>query len=695
VTWYEALFRPRCVAVVGSLSEGKIGRVLVDQLLDGGFSNVVTVNPQAKAVHNLPSAGSFQSLVEQDFHADLAVIASPANTVADVLDDAGSAGVRAAVIITAGFSETGHVQEEEKLVEIARRHGVRLVGPNCAGLVNTRHKLFPTLETRPPAGEVTFLSQSGALGGAVLSWAEEQGVGFSKFVSYGNAADLTEVDFLEHLREDEETRVVALYMEAVSDGRTFLRAASELASVKPLIVIKSGRSSSGMRATRSHTGSLAGEDAVYDAALRQCGAIRVSGIEEMFDLCRGFVHMPPPCGRRLAIVTNSGGPAVLAADAAEIGGLDVVAPSASLRQRLTRSLSPVCSLSNPFDLTVQGTEAEYRETTIEVLREYDAVLALNVNTPYLDSAPLARGIVSAAQSSDRPVVACFMAGAPARAAQPVLCAGGVPAFFTGERAVRVLASMATYASFLNRRSLPLSTQERASVPPSTALPWPHPPTEPEAMEWIEEQGFPVIDRTLCRTARDAVVAFRRVAAPVAMKLVSPGVLHKTDVGGVALELTTQTAVKEAFEHMRTRVPHGAFEGVLITPMVHAPVEALVGLSHDAAFGPVIAVGLGGIYAEVFRDVSLCVAPVSRNESRQMIEELRSISLLQGARGQRPRDLSALAELVSSLSHLPFRVSGIQSLDLNPVFVLEQGCVLGDVRVIPRAQDPRQEEARTA
>ncbi|MFC2078291.1 acetate--CoA ligase family protein, partial [Candidatus Bipolaricaulota bacterium] len=393
MTWAEGLFRPRSVAVVGSVSAGKIGRVLIEQILDGGFPNVYAVNPKGEGGlegRSVPAATSLQALPGVGRTIDLAVIASPAATVADVIEDVGLAGIQTAVIITAGFSEVGNSSGEQALARTAERFGLRLVGPNCAGIVNTKWNLFPTLETRPPTGDVAFVSQSGALGGAVLSWAEEQGVGFSKFVSYGNGADLTDVDFLEVLREDPESRVVCLYIETVSDGRAFLETAARLAAVKPLIVIKAGRSASGGRATLSHTGSMAGADVVYDAALRQCGAIRVDGIEEMFDLCRGFTSLPPVKGKRLAIVTNSGGPGVLAADRAEACGLEVPPPSDRLRERLKQQLQPFCSLDDPFDLTVQGGEDEYRETILAVAGEYDAVLALNVNVPYLDAAPLAR-----------------------------------------------------------------------------------------------------------------------------------------------------------------------------------------------------------------------------------------------------------------------------------------------------------------
>ena len=697
MTWSRALFKPQCVAVVGSTSPGKIGNVLITQLLDGGFESVVAVNPKAQGSRGVPAVSSFAELPLGSPVPDLAIIASPAATVADVLEDAGAAGVKAAVIITAGFAESGNGQEEQKLLSVAGRFDMRIVGPNCAGIVNTKHNLFPTLETRPPSGEVAFISQSGALGGAVLSWAEEQGVGFSKFVSYGNAVDLTEVDFLDYLREDDETKVVALYIETVSDGRQFMEAARKLAAVKPLVVIKSGRSESGGRATQSHTGSMAGADVVYEAALAQCEAIRVAGIEEMFDLCRGFVHLPSMLGNRIAIVTNSGGPGVLAADAGDRAGLEISPPSPDLRDRLAKRLPPFASLTNPFDLTVQGAEEDYRVTLINALSEYDAALAINVNTPYLDVAPLARGVVAAAQQTGKPIAASFIAGQPAQAALPILAEGGVPNFVTGERGVRVLAHLAAYAERASRAQRALTGETPVGVSPVEAmgaitkekLPWDRGPTEPQAMDWLESLGIPVIPRAFASTADEAVQAAQEFEQPVAMKVVSPRIVHKTDWGGVALHLASLDEIKAAFLKMKGLTPSARFHGVLVSPMIEDPVEAIVGLSSDRQFGPVIAVGLGGIYTEIFKDLVVRVAPVSVDEAHRMIESLNGIEILRGARCQVLRDIHALAQLASDVSQLPFRFQGIAELDLNPVFLFERGCAAGDVRLIPESRPTAQ------
>ena len=361
------LFYPRNVALVGSVAEGKVGFELLRQMLRGGYRDVFVVNPKAQGALDVPGYATIGAIPAP---VDLAVISSPAATVAGILEECGQVGVKAAVIISSGFSEMGNKAGEAEIKAIAARHGIRLVGPNCAGIINTSHRLCPTMETLPPPGPVALISQSGALAGVVLGWAARDGLGISKFVSYGNRADVNEVDLLEYLADDDETRVVGLYIETVSDGRGFMAAAAKCAARKPVIVIKAGRGESGQRATLSHTGSLAGSDAVYDAALRQCGAIRVESAEEMFDLCRGFVGIPQGIrGRRVAIVTNSGGPSILAADRAEAVGLDVAEPGPAIRAKLASFLPPHAALKNPIDLTVEGTERGYREALMALLAQ--------------------------------------------------------------------------------------------------------------------------------------------------------------------------------------------------------------------------------------------------------------------------------------------------------------------------------------
>jgi acetate---CoA ligase (ADP-forming) len=700
------LFYPRSVALVGSVTEGKIGYELLRQMLKGGYRDLHAVNPKGQGASGVPG---YVSIVSIRRPVDLAVITAPAVTVAGVLEECGQAGVKAAVIISSGFAEMGNRAGEAEIKAIAARHGIRIVGPNCAGIINTSHNLCPTMETLPPPGHVGLISQSGALAGVILGWAARDGLGISKFVSYGNRADVNEIDLLDYLAEDDETRVVGVYIETVSDGRGFMAAATRCAARKPVAVIKAGRGESGQRATLSHTGSLAGSDAVYEAALRQCGAIRVESAEELFDLCRGFVSGRPVRGRRVAIVTNSGGPSILAADRAEEVGLTVMEPGPTICAKLAAFLPPHAALKNPIDLTVEGTERGYREALTALLakaeveakvkaeadlnlslsfdldKSFDAIVAINIAPPYLDSVPLARGICDAASVTDKPVVASFLPEVVTADAVAYLQAHGVLNFPTPERAVAAVGRMAEYSE-LETRSWKLETSSPSVQLSATRNPQPAarnqlPVLEPDAMAWLRENGIPTPPFRFAAAAGEAATACAEIGFPAVMKVVSPDILHKSEHGGVIVGIRDGAAARTAFETIRERAAGVDFRGVVIYPMIRDSQEVLVGLSRDPQFGPVIAFGLGGIYTEVLRDVVLRVAPIDRGEAHAMIHSLRSFPILAGARGQQPCDLDALADVLVKVSELPFRYPEIAELDLNPVFAGPDAAVAGDVRVI--------------
>ncbi|MEA3339430.1 MAG: acetate--CoA ligase family protein [Chloroflexota bacterium] len=674
----KSLFYPRGVAVVGSTSEGKIGWELIRKILAGGYERIFAVNPKAQGAFDVPG---YDAVTRIGRPVDMAVIVSPPSTVPAVLEDCGRAGVRAAVIITAGFSEVGNDAGEAEIKRVAEQHSIRFIGPNCAGLINTAHHLYPTLETHPPAGGVAVVAQSGAVGGVVTAWAKEFGLGVSKFVSYGNGADLNEIDFLRYLADDPDTKVVALYIESASGGREFMRALRECAARKPVVVIKAGRTRSGRRATLSHTGSLAGADAVYDAALRQCGAIRVHTIEELFDLCKAFIHAPRLRGRRVAIVTNSGGPGVLAADRAEEVGLDVAEPGPATKEKLTEFLPAHCAFKNPIDLTVEGAEEGYRETLLALADEYDALLALNIATPYLDSAALARGVCDAAEQTDTPVVAAFLPQQIVAESVFYLQERSIPNFSTGERAVAALAGVSAYEQKPGFSvSAAAKTRFLDDNSPTSQLPN-LPILEPEAMAWLRENDIPVPEFRFASIQEEAVLGCREIGYPVVMKVVSPEILHKSDVGGVIVGIEDDEAAQSAFAKIQQAAHGKDFRGVVIYPLIRDAQEVLLGLSRDPQFGPVVAFGLGGIYTEVWRDVSLRVAPIDYAEAEAMIREIKSFPLLEGIRGQAGRDLGGLADILAKFSQLPFRYPEIGEVDLNPVFLLAEGLVVGDVRVI--------------
>lgn len=669
----EFLFYPQSVAIIGSATEGKIGHSLINGLMNGGFDNVYAVNPKAISVGNVTGYKEVSQIGEP---VDLAVIASPPATVVNILKDCGKAGVKAAIVITAGFSETGNTEAEVELKTVAEQYGIRFAGPNCAGIVNNHHNLALTLETVPPQGKTALVSQSGALGGMILSWAEEQGLGFSKFISYGNAADLTETDLLEYLITDQDTDVVALYVESVKDGRRFRDVAARLTKVKPLVVIKSGRTDSGKRAAQSHTGSMAGSDAVFDTVLKECGAVRVKNVEEMFDLCKGLTALPPLKGNRVVVVTNSGGPGVMTTDHAEELGLKVDEPSEELQKELSSQLPPQCAIKNPIDLTVEGTAEGYRRTLEVVLGEYDAAVAVYVGTPTLESGAIAEGVCRATAATDKPVVSSFMAGRTVTAATQVFAEKGLPNYVTGERAVSVLANMVKCEAVKKREpGFPEYSGPVMDLPQKGQM------LEPDLMAWLKENSLPVPDFATATSADEAVAAAEKIGYPVVMKVVSPDILHKSDFGGVKLNLSAAVDVISAFEEIKKSAAGKDFRGVVLYPMITGAKEVIFGLYRDPQFGPVVVFGMGGIYTEIMADISMRLAPLSPVSAAEMIREIKTLPLLEGARGSEAVDFSLLEQALVAFSQLPFRYPEIKEVDLNPVFVTASNIVVGDVRLI--------------
>ena len=430
----ENFFNPHSVAIFASMKEGKTGYEIVKNMVEGGFKgNIYPVSQSGGQIFGVSINKDFKNL-----EIDLAIIAIPGQFIPSLLEDLGSRGVKSAVIISAGFSEVGNIKEEEDIKNIAKKHQMRIIGPNCAGIMNTACNLFASIEVRALPGETAFITQSGALGGAVLMMAEELGFGFSKFVSYGNRCDVDEVDLIKYLEDDSQTKVIALYIEGLEEGRRFLAQVKKTVLKKPIVAIKAGRSKAGMRATSSHTGSLAGEDKIYDAAFRQAGILRVEGVEEMFDLCRGLIYYPKIKGNKIGVITNSGGPAVLATDKLEELGLEVPEPSESLKNKLKEILPPHVSLGNPFDLLAYGSAETFASTCEIIAPEYDAIIAIFVPTASMDSTVIARALGKVKEKIKKPIFASFMAGRLVKEAIRELKKYGVPNYETGERCAKVI-----------------------------------------------------------------------------------------------------------------------------------------------------------------------------------------------------------------------------------------------------------------
>lgn len=681
---FDQLFKPKTIAVFGSVKQDKIGHQLVTQLTDGKFpGSILAVNPKGESPEGFPAIPGFPSLTQAPFPPDLALIAVPAPFVDSVIRSCGEGGVPFAVVFTSGFSEIGNRDEEARLKETAGRYGLRLIGPNCAGIMDTRTGMYASIEVRALPGKTAFVTQSGAVGGAVLALAKIRGIGFSKFVSYGNRVDIGEVELLEYLESDPDTEVIALYLESLQNGREFMRAVRRVSRNKPVLIIKAGRSVSGLRAASSHTGSLAGSDEIFAAMIRQTGALRLPGMEEMLDLCDGLTSLPRLKGDRLVVVTNSGGPGILTSDRAEELGLKVKESPPHLREELKAFLPNHCAFANPIDLTVEGTQEGYRHTLQAVLRsEYDAAIAINVATPFLDSAALAEGILEAAssQKQPKPLVAVFMAGEIVEDGIERLKKGGIPVFPTGERAAYVLSKMHEYTL---RSAGAESSLEQAAGGEPAPLPFPNeaPILEPEALSFLEEQGFPFPEHRYITDAEQIPEAVRNLRFPLVMKVVSPQILHKSDVGGVCLKLEDEGQVQHAFSDMARRFSSRGFRGAMLYRQVMEGLEIIAGIKQDPTFGPVVLVGAGGVLTELVRDSAVRIAPFGCGEAEDMLSELKINRIFAGYRGGTALDREALADLLVRLSGLAVRYSAIQELDFNPIFLRQQGLLIGDVRII--------------
>jgi acetyltransferase len=671
----DSFFRPRSIAVVGSAGEGKIAQVILNRFIEKGIKHVYAVNPKARGAGPVAGYSSVQAIGRQ---VDLAIIASPAGTVLSVLEDCGAAGLQAAIVISSGFSEAGNPQGEAELKTTARKLGIRFIGPNCAGLVNTHANLAATLEVCPEPGRIALISQSGAVGGLFMSMAAAQRVGISKFVSYGNGADLRAVDFLTYLRDDPETDVIALYLESIRGGREFMGALKTVTAVKPVVVIKAGRTSTGQRAALSHTGAMAGSDRIFAAALKQCGALRAETPEEMLDMCKGFAAARRMGGKSLGIVTNSGGPAVMAADRADELGLGVPETGEAPRTALASFLPPHAGIRNPVDLTVEGSGEDYEKALGVLLDSYDGAIALYVGTPYLRSLPVAEGIIRAAERSVKPVFSVFDVGSDLAESLDKLAAAGIPNYAGGERAVMALKALASYEAYKERglrgpaevfAKIPAPKGEAGTIP------------EPEAMKLLQEEGIPAPPFLTACSAGEAAGCAEKLGFPVVMKVVSPEIIHKSDAGGVILNVRNAEEAAGAFDRLREVARDKTFHGVIIYPMLSFDREIILGISRDPDFGPVVAFGLGGIYTEVFRDISFRVAPIDVPEALEMIRSIRSFPILAGIRGKGAADIEGLGTILSNFSRLPLRHPEIVEADINPVAISPGGIYALDARIV--------------
>jgi acetyltransferase len=700
-------FAPRTVAVIGaSTSPTKLGHAVLNNLLRGGFlkedRRVYPINPTAESILGQPC---FRSVLAVPGPIDLAVIVIPYPAVPDALRECGEKAIPAAIVISAGFREAGWegAERERELLEVARQFSIRLIGPNCLGVIDTITPLNATFSAgMPPSGPMAFMSQSGALGAAILDWAMAGRLGLSKFVSLGNKADVSETDLLQEWAADPALRVILAYIEGLPDGQQFIRVARQVSRQKPVVAIKSGITQSGARAVTSHTGSLAGSEQAYQAAFRQAGVIRADTLEELLDFALAFGYLTPLRGDRVAIITNAGGPGILATDAVERYGLRLARFEPERQAKLEQFLPGAASAANPVDLLGDARADRFDFALQQILDDpqVDAILVLVTPQAMTDMEQTADVIVRAAAQASIPVLACLMGQASLGRGPDILQQHNVPRFPFPERAARALYAMNQYRLL---RSVPIpqfDTLEVDRARVSGAIQAVRAAGRVsigdfEAREILLAYGFKAPATELAASAEQAVEFADRLGYPVVLKVASPEILHKTDIGGVRLGLEGPSEVRDAFDLITYRaqrfLPEARLWGCTVQKMVPPGLEMLVGMNRDPQFGPLVTCALGGVFVEILQDAVFRLAPFSRQEAEAMLTELRAAALFSGVRGRRPVDREALVEALLRVGQLVVDFPEIEELDINPFVVFEagQGGVALDMRLILSSQvEPR-------
>jgi acetyl coenzyme A synthetase (ADP forming)-like protein len=698
----RVLFAPRSVAVIGATNRvGSVGQAVFANVFTHGYAGVVyPVNPKAPSVM---SVKAFPTVLDIPDAVDLSIIIVPSALVPAVMEECGQKGIKAAIVITAGFKELGGagVQAEQMVLEAARKNGIRLLGPNCLGIINTDTQVslngsFARLMPRP--GNIALVSQSGAVGVAALEYAQGEEIGLSKFVSVGNKADLNENDFLAYLKDDPQTDVIAFYLEDLADPKKFFQLAREITgeagNKKPILAIKSGRTAAGARAASSHTGALAGSDEAYDALFAQCGVLRVESLEELFDYALAFSTQPLPQGNRVAIVTNAGGLGIMTTDAAVRYGLEMAEFQKSTVGWLKAELPPAANIQNPVDVLGDAREDRYRTALESVLGDANVDGVIVISTPQLmtNLAAIASTVAEVTPAYHKPTVVCQMALGEIAETLAIWSKAKLPHYHFPEEAARSMGAMARYAASIRRDRYEVKTfadvdrdrvQEvlnRVTAADRKFV------LEPEAHEIFQAYGFPVAPNVWVHNEDQAVQAAAELGYPVVLKIVSPDVIHKFDVGGVKLHLADGEAVRQAYGEILASVarvhPGAAIQGMLVQKMMPPGRETILGMSRDRLFGPLLMFGLGGTFVEVFKDVNFSLAPISEDWALKMIQGLKGFLTLTAFRGEPPADLGAIVTALERLSQMVLDFSELKELDINPFVVFEegQGAAVLDARI---------------
>ncbi|HHY44273.1 MAG TPA: CoA-binding protein [Firmicutes bacterium] len=693
----KSLLHPKSVAVIGaSKTPGKIGYAVIENIKASGYTGeVYPINPKEQEIAGYKA---YPNIKDVGKPIDVAVFCVPAAASLAVAEDCGQAGVKHLIVITAGFKEIGGEGKklEQDLLSIARKYGMRITGPNNLGVMDTHTPINATFaKDFALKGNIAFISQSGALCVAILDWSLQRGLGFSQFISIGNKADLNEADFIEAVAEDPNTKVICLYLEDVVNGDRFIEAARKATQRVPVIVFKSGITAAGAQAASSHTGALAGSNTAYDAAFRHAGVIRAKTMTELFDLAIAFTTQPVPNGKNTVVVTNSGGPGIVASDAVETNGLAMARFTDDTHKELAEKLPPTANIHNPVDVVGDAHADRYKIALDTTLKDpnVDAAVVLLSPTAVLDIAEAAQITIDAAKANpDKAVVASFMGGAKVEAGVKLLNANGIPTYPFPEPAVATLRGMIEYGKL--RREVANTTEwvfndvdkegvkaifDKVRADGRDLL------LGPEAAAVAELYKIPAAPSKLAADADAAVAAAEAIGYPVVMKIASPDIMHKTDVGGVKVGLKTKEEVREAFgtilENSKKAEPNAKIYGVEVQKMMPKGDELIIGMAKDPTFGPMIAFGSGGVLVNLLQDASFRLARgLAKSEIEEMITETKAYTLLKGFRGAPPDDIPALVEAIGRVAQLCRDFDEIVELDVNPVFAYPKGLSALDVKI---------------
>jgi acetyl coenzyme A synthetase (ADP forming)-like protein len=682
----ESFFNPKSVAIVGaSRQKSKVGYEILANMMGAGYKGeIYPVNPQADTIEGLKCYPDLESIKKVP---ELVIIVVPAKIVPAIMQQCAKVGTRAVIIITAGFKEVGKEgrELEEQISQTARQAGIRVIGPNCLGVIVPANKLNASFGgDLPAAGSIAYLSQSGALLAAIFDIANASGIGFSKLISIGNKADVGELDVIKDLSSDKDTKVIAGYLENITDGNAFVSQAEQISHIKPILLIKSGGTQAGAKAASSHTGSLAGSEMAYESAFERAGIIRCDSIKQQFDYAQAFANQPLPAGPRVAVITNAGGPGIMAADSIEQRGLTFAKLNDETVRTLESELPPAANLYNPIDVLGDALADRYEFALNVVLDDpnVDIVLVLLTPQAMTEAAATAEVIVNISRQKPlKPILTCFLGAKKVAEGVRILREGKIPQYDATDSAVAAIKGMVNYVRWRSRpkrvvKLFPVNRRKVEGIIERHQRQKINDIGETESKEILEAYGFVTPRGSIATSAEQAANIAKQLGFPVVLKIWSPDILHKSDVGGVRIGLEKEQEVKDAFDLMMYRIPKKRPEanilGVLVQEMCKSGKEVILGMNRDPHFGPLMMFGMGGIMVEVLKDVSFYLAPLTAEEAKQMLINTKTYQMLQGVRGEEGVDIEAIAEGLQRLSQLVTEFPQIQEMDINPYVVGPEG-----------------------